>query len=50
MMLMLGLLYSRYLNRPDKAEPYLRQVIERLHEGREVELAKAELARITSVP
>ena len=46
--LILGLLYSRYLNRPDRAEPYLKQVIDRLHEGKEVELAKAELMRITA--
>ena len=45
--LILGLLYSRYLNRPDRAEQYLKQVIERLHEGREVELARTELAKLT---
>jgi membrane associated rhomboid family serine protease len=45
--LILGLLYSRYLNRPDRAETYLKQVIERLHDGKEVELARAELAKLT---
>ncbi|MBC8105990.1 MAG: rhomboid family intramembrane serine protease [Anaerolineae bacterium] len=45
--LILGLLYSRYLNRPDRAEQFLKQVIERLHEGKEVELARAELAKVT---
>ncbi|CAN5683185.1 hypothetical protein BH09PLA1_BH09PLA1_35320 [soil metagenome] len=45
--LILGLLYSRYLNRPDKSEPYLKQVIDRLHEGKEVDLARAELAKLT---
>jgi hypothetical protein len=45
--LILGLLYARYLNRPDRAEHYLKQVIDRLHEGKEVDLARAELARLT---
>jgi membrane associated rhomboid family serine protease len=44
--LMLGLLYSRYLNRPDKAATYLNAALQRLHNDREVELAKSELARI----
>jgi membrane associated rhomboid family serine protease len=44
--LMLGLLYARYLNRPDKAGTYLNAALQRLHNDREVELAKSELERI----
>lgn len=42
--LMLGLLYSRYLNRPDLAKQYLTAALERLSDTRQIELAKAELA------
>jgi len=44
--LMLGLLYARYLNRPDKAATYLNTALQRLHNDREVELAKSELTRL----
>ena len=46
-LLMLGLLYARYLNRPDKAAPLLEQAVGRLRNPRDVELAKEELAKIT---
>jgi membrane associated rhomboid family serine protease len=44
--LMLGLLYARYLNRPDKARPALEAALQRLSAPREIELARAELARL----
>ena len=44
--LMLGLLYARYLNRPDLARKYLTAALERLSDQRQIDLAKAELAGI----
>ncbi|MGH7179122.1 MAG: rhomboid family intramembrane serine protease, partial [Tepidisphaeraceae bacterium] len=44
--LLLGVLCARYLNRYDKARQYLTQALTRLHDEREIELAKSELARI----
>lgn len=44
--LMLGLLYSRYLNRPDLAKTNLETALLRLSNPREVEIAKAELAQV----
>ncbi len=42
--LMLGLLYSRYLGQYDKARLHLRAVAGRLHGGRELDMARDELA------
>ena len=42
--LMLGLLYSRYLRQDDRARGHLTAVAERVHGGRELELAREELA------
>lgn len=42
--LMLGLLYSRYLNRPDLAKKNLTTALERLSDSRQVELARGELS------
>jgi membrane associated rhomboid family serine protease len=42
--LMVGILYSRYLHNDEKARLHLNRAIARLHEGREMDLAKAELA------
>lgn len=44
--LMLGLLYARYLNRPDRARTNLTTALERLHDSRQIEMAKGELERI----
>ena len=44
--LMLGLLYSRYLNRSDLAEPHLQNAIARLSNPRETEMARSELAHV----
>ncbi len=48
--LMLGLIYSRYLERPDLARDLLRSAISRLHTPRELDLAREELARIEPAP
>jgi outer membrane protein assembly factor BamD (BamD/ComL family) len=45
-MLVLGLIYARYLNRPDKAAPVLEQAVQRLRNERDIELAKEELSKI----
>jgi membrane associated rhomboid family serine protease len=45
--LMLGLLYSRYLNRPDKAVENLTLASQRLANTREGELADEELTKLT---
>jgi membrane associated rhomboid family serine protease len=42
--LMLGMLYNGYLNRPEKAVTHLQAALQRLHNAREVELARRELA------
>jgi membrane associated rhomboid family serine protease len=44
--LMLGVIYSRYLNNPSRAKDYLQRALSRLHTAREVELAKSELAHV----
>jgi membrane associated rhomboid family serine protease len=47
--LMLGLIYSRYLNQYDRARHYLQRAMLRLHGDSELGLAREELARIDSV-
>ncbi len=44
--LMLGLIYSRYLHQPERARHHLQGFLQRVHDGREAELAREELARI----
>jgi membrane associated rhomboid family serine protease len=44
--LMLGLIYARYLNQPDRARSYLSRAAAKYHEGRELELAREELAKL----
>jgi len=44
--LMLGVIYSRYLNKPLRAKECLLRAIARLHFSREIDLAKAELAHV----
>ncbi|MGH7213365.1 MAG: rhomboid family intramembrane serine protease [Tepidisphaeraceae bacterium] len=44
--LMLGLIYARYLHQYPKAKEYLLRASAKLHGRQEMELAKAELARI----
>ena len=46
--LMLGLIYARYLKRNDRARECLLRATARLHGERELEMARAELARIDS--
>jgi membrane associated rhomboid family serine protease len=46
--LIVGILYSRYLHRYDKAKQHLTRAIDRLHDGRELDLAKEELATVES--
>jgi membrane associated rhomboid family serine protease len=41
--LMVGILYSRYLNQFEKAKQHLGKAIARLHEGKEMDLARDEL-------
>ena len=48
--LMLGVLYSRYLHQYDKAKTHLSAVAGRVHGGRELDLAREELAAIEAVP
>jgi membrane associated rhomboid family serine protease len=48
--LMLGILYSRYLGRYDAAREQFKLALGRLHNEREIELAKAELDRIGPPP
>jgi membrane associated rhomboid family serine protease len=47
--LMLGLLYARYLNRPDRARDHLSAALQRLSNPREIELAREELAKVEGV-
>ena len=47
--LILGIIYSRYLNRYDRAKDLFTAALPRLHAQRDVELAKAELERIESL-
>jgi hypothetical protein len=43
---MLGLIYGRYLGRPDRAPEHLNRALARLHREREVGMARAELSRL----
>ena len=47
--LMLGLLYSRYLHQYDRARSHLQAVAGRVHGGRELDLARDELAAIAAL-
>jgi membrane associated rhomboid family serine protease len=44
--LMLGLLYARYLNRPDKARLHLSGALPRLSDARQQDLARDELSKL----
>jgi membrane associated rhomboid family serine protease len=44
--LMLGLIYARYLNQPDRARNYLTRAASKFHTGRELEMARDELSRL----
>lgn len=44
--LMLGIIYSRYLHRLDKAREHLTRVTERFQVGNEIEMARQELANL----
>jgi membrane associated rhomboid family serine protease len=44
--LMLGIIYSRYVPRPDKARRYLSAAVEKLNNPRDANLAREELAKI----
>lgn len=44
--LMLGVIYARYLHRYDRAKECLLRALARLHGDREIQMARAELARI----
>jgi membrane associated rhomboid family serine protease len=44
--LMLGLLYARYLNRPDKARQHLTTSLNRLSDSRQQDLAREELTKL----
>jgi membrane associated rhomboid family serine protease len=46
--LTLGILYSRYLQQYDKAKQHLAKAIDRLHEGREMDIAKDEMQAVQS--
>ena len=46
--LMVGILYSRYLNQFEKARQHLGKAISRLHEGREMDLARDEMRIVES--
>ena len=48
--LMLGMLYGRYLGRFDAAREQLKLALERLHNERERDLARAELERMGPPP
>jgi hypothetical protein len=43
---MLGLVYARYLHQYDRAKELLLRALAKLHAERQLELARAELARI----
>ncbi|MEM8874092.1 MAG: rhomboid family intramembrane serine protease [Planctomycetota bacterium] len=42
---MLGLIYNRYLGRPEDAKRHLEAVVDRLHDPEEVEIAREELEK-----
>jgi membrane associated rhomboid family serine protease len=44
--LMLGLIYVRYLNQPDRARNYLTKAAAKIHSGRELDMARDELSRL----
>ena len=44
--LMLGILYSRYLNEPEKAVTYLKAALEHLHDPGQRKMCKDELDRL----
>lgn len=44
--LMLGILYARYLNNPQKAAGYLKSALGRLHDAGQLKMCKDELARL----
>jgi membrane associated rhomboid family serine protease len=44
--LMLGVIYGRYLNQPEKAKECLRRAIARMHFSPQLEMARAELAHL----
>jgi tetratricopeptide (TPR) repeat protein len=46
--LMLGVIYARYLSRPDQAREHLSRALRRLHRAGEIELAQAELDRLAA--
>jgi membrane associated rhomboid family serine protease len=47
--LMLGVIYSRYLQQPAKAKEYLLRAISGLHFSNQIEVAKAELEHVESM-
>jgi membrane associated rhomboid family serine protease len=44
--LMVGLIYARYLQQYDRAKQHLSKAIDRMHGGRELDLAREELAQV----
>jgi outer membrane protein assembly factor BamD (BamD/ComL family) len=44
--LMLGLIYARYLGRPERAREHLNRAMARLHRKRDLDMAQAELSRL----
>lgn len=44
--LMLGLIYARYIPQTDRARDYLTRAASKYHDGREYDMARAELARL----
>ena len=46
--LILGLLYARYLSKPERARELLTKALEKLHGEREVAIAREELANLSS--
>jgi membrane associated rhomboid family serine protease len=48
--LMLGLIYARYLGQAERAREYLTLAASKYHAGRELELAREELARLGPSP
>lgn len=48
--LMLGIIYGRYLNQPQRAKEYLQRALSRLHRIQDIDLAKAELIAVEAMP
>lgn len=44
--LICGLIYARYLNRPDQARPHLAAAVDKLQSSEQADLARTELARL----